>query len=88
MENGWFLEIFRYDSSFLLPFLFPSLSFSLSPFRRDEDWNWLLHMTQCVAYHRDDVIIEEGSKQRRLIQIGSGHVRIVKKVVVSSGFFF
>ena len=54
---------------------------------RDEDWNWLLHMTQCVAYHRDDVIIEEGSKQRRLIQIGSGHVRIVKKVVVSSGYF-
>jgi len=50
----------------------------------DEDWNWLLHMTQCVTYHRDDVIIEEGSRQRRLIQIGSGFVRIVKKADNSS----
>jgi len=44
----------------------------------DEDWKYLLDVTQCITYNRGDVMIEEGSKARKLIQIGSGTVRVVK----------
>jgi CRP-like cAMP-binding protein len=44
----------------------------------EEDWNYILQSAKCITYRRNDTIIEEGSRHQRILQIGSGNVRIEK----------
>eukprot|EP00013_Stygamoeba_regulata_P006686 CAMPEP_0177641060 /NCGR_PEP_ID=MMETSP0447-20121125/6871_1 /TAXON_ID=0 /ORGANISM="Stygamoeba regulata, Strain BSH-02190019" /LENGTH=1472 /DNA_ID=CAMNT_0019143165 /DNA_START=192 /DNA_END=4610 /DNA_ORIENTATION=+ len=46
----------------------------------EDDWNLILQGAQCITYFKDAVIIREGTVRRRIIQIGSGRVRIEKSV--------
>ena len=44
------------------------------------DWKLLLLSAECVTYHRDVPVVEEGVKNRRLFRIKAGVARVEKHV--------